>query len=87
MWAGGAVEVEEMLCWRRSAGRICKKAAGNCNNISFTKLPWPGDNEGVFRSSSQAATCPIHSAKVSKYCSCLSLPNRCSGNKMVPNNP
>ena len=24
----------------------------------FTKLPWPGDSEGTFRSSSQAATCP-----------------------------
>ena len=30
----------------------------NCNHISFTKLPWPGDSEGTFRSSSQAATCP-----------------------------
>ena len=27
--------------------------------IAFTKLlPWPGDSEGTFRSSSQAATCP-----------------------------
>ena len=26
--------------------------------ILFTKLPWPGDSEGTFRSSSQAATCP-----------------------------
>ena len=24
----------------------------------FTKLPWPGDSEGTFWSSSQAATCP-----------------------------
>ena len=23
----------------------------------FTKLPWPGDSEGTFRSSSQTATC------------------------------
>ena len=30
----------------------------DCNYILFTKLPWPGDNEGTFRSSSQAATCP-----------------------------
>ena len=30
----------------------------NCNYIVFTKLPWPGDSEGTFRSSSQAATCP-----------------------------
>ena len=30
----------------------------NCNYILFTKLPWPGDSEGTFRSSSQAATCP-----------------------------
>ena len=29
----------------------------NCNYILFTKLPWPGDSEGTFRSSSQAATC------------------------------
>ena len=29
----------------------------NCNYILFTKLPWPGDSEGIFRSSSQAATC------------------------------
>ena len=28
------------------------------NYILFTKLPWPGDSEGTFRSSSQAATCP-----------------------------
>ena len=30
----------------------------NCNFIVFTKLLWPGDSEGTFRSSSQAATCP-----------------------------
>ena len=30
----------------------------NCNYILFTKLPWPGDSEVTFRSSSQAATCP-----------------------------
>ena len=30
----------------------------NCNYILITKLPWPGDSEGTFRSSSQAATCP-----------------------------
>ena len=30
----------------------------NCNYILFTKLPSPGDSEGTFRSSSQAATCP-----------------------------
>ena len=30
----------------------------NCNYILFTKLPWPGESEGTFRSSSQAATCP-----------------------------
>ena len=30
----------------------------NCNYILFTKLAWPGDSEGTFRSSSQAATCP-----------------------------
>ena len=26
--------------------------------ILFTKLPWLGDSEGTFQSSSQAATCP-----------------------------
>ena len=30
----------------------------NCYYILFTKLPWPGDSKGTFRSSSQAATCP-----------------------------
>ena len=34
------------------------KSLSNCNYILFTKLPWPGDSEGTFRSSSQAATCP-----------------------------
>ena len=29
-----------------------------CNYILFTTLPWPGDKEGTFRSSSQATTCP-----------------------------
>ena len=33
----------------------------NCNYILFTKLPLPGDSEGTFRSSSQAATClPVY---------------------------
>ena len=31
----------------------------HCNYILFTKLPWPGDSKGTFRSSSQAATCPV----------------------------
>ena len=30
----------------------------NCNYILFTTLPWPGDKEGTFRSSSQATICP-----------------------------
>ena len=30
----------------------------NCNYILFTKLPWPGDSERTFWSSSQATTCP-----------------------------
>ena len=30
----------------------------NCNYTLFTKLHWPGDSEGTFRSSSQTATCP-----------------------------
>ena len=37
----------------------------NCNYILFTKLPWPGDSEGTFRSSSQAATCLPHTAEAS----------------------
>ena len=45
-----------------SAGKEVKAGTGtsaqcNCNYILFTKLPWPGDSEGTFRSSSQAATC------------------------------
>ena len=31
----------------------------DCDHTLFTKLPWPGDSEGTFRSSSQAATCPL----------------------------
>ena len=31
----------------------------NCKHILFTKLPWPGDSEGVLQSSSQAATCSL----------------------------
>ena len=38
-------------------GRNCNCNC-NCNYILFTKLPWPGDSEMTFRSSSQAATCP-----------------------------
>ena len=37
----------------------------NCNHILFTKLPWPGDSEGTFWSSSQAATCLPHTAEAS----------------------
>ena len=38
-----------------------QKTYCNCNCISFTKLPWPGDSEGTFWSSSQAATCqPVY---------------------------
>ena len=33
----------------------------------FTKLPWPGDSEGTFRSSSQAATSIPHTVKASHY--------------------
>ena len=31
----------------------------NCDYVLFTKLPRPGDSEGTFRSSNQAATCPL----------------------------
>ena len=30
----------------------------NCKYILFTKLPWQGNGDKIFRSSSQAATCP-----------------------------
>ena len=36
-----------------------------CNYILFTKWPWPGDGEGTFRFSSQAATCLPHMAEAS----------------------
>ena len=40
---------------------LCKSTLiCNCNHILFTKLPWPGDSEGTFRSSSQAVTCLPH---------------------------
>ena len=41
------------ICTELIAYRNC-----NCNCILFTKLPWPGDSEGTFRSSSQDVTCP-----------------------------
>ena len=37
---------------------IFNVVALNCNYILFTKLPWPGDSEGTFRSSRQTAICP-----------------------------
>ena len=37
----------------------------NCNFISLAKLPWSGDSEGTFWSSSQAATCLSHTVEVS----------------------
>ena len=48
-------KVGQNLCMRVKA---CFDRNCNCNYILFTKLPWPGDSEGTFRSSSQAATCP-----------------------------
>ena len=33
-------------------------ANSNCSYILLAYLLWPGDSEGTFRSSSQAATCP-----------------------------
>ena len=39
-----------------------------CNYILFTKLPWPGENEGIFRSSSQAAPCsPVYHTRWRLY--------------------
>ena len=50
---------EPLALWRFSQHLSAKcRCNCNCNHISFTKLPWPGDSEGTFRSSSQAATCP-----------------------------
>ena len=42
----------------KQAGIIIFQFSNNYSYILFTKLPWPGDSEGTFRSSSQAATCP-----------------------------
>ena len=36
----------------------CAPQARNCTYNLFTKLHWPGDSEGTFMSSSQAATYP-----------------------------
>ena len=41
--------------------RLCSFARNrlcNFNYTLFTKLPWPGESEGTFQSSSKAATCP-----------------------------
>ena len=42
----------------KQAGIIIFQFSNNYSYILFTKLPWPGDSEGTFRSSSQAATYP-----------------------------
>ena len=43
-------------CWLAKYQRI--KNCWFVITFLFTKLRWPGDSEGTFRSSSQAATCP-----------------------------
>ena len=43
---------------RKKISNAARAVYCNCNYILFAKLPWPGDSEGTFRSSSQAATCP-----------------------------
>ena len=48
--------------------RTKKNLLCNCDYILFTKLPWPGDSKGAFRSSSQAATCLPHTMEAS-HCS------------------
>ena len=35
-----------------------KPVAPDCDYILFIELPWPGESEGILRSSSQALTCP-----------------------------
>ena len=45
----------QRLCHKHHLPTFCNC---NCNYTLFTKLPWPEDSEGTFRSSSQAATCP-----------------------------
>ena len=40
----------------KQASIIIFQFSNNYNYISFIKLSWPGDSEGTFRSSSQAAT-------------------------------
>ena len=40
--------------WAKNCCIILKDC--NCNYILFTKLPWPGGSEGIFRSSGQAST-------------------------------
>ena len=44
----------------------------NSNYILFTKLPWPGDGEGTFQSSIQAAPCLPYTVKAS-HCPFLLL--------------
>ena len=36
-----------------------RRSHNYCNYILFPKLPWPGDSERTFRSSSEAATSPV----------------------------
>ena len=51
------MEWSENLVWNVEDARMeCNHSY--CTYILFSKLPWPGDSEGTFRSSSQAATCP-----------------------------
>ena len=47
----------------------------------FTKLLWPGDSEGTFRSSSQAATCLPHTANASN---CLFIAERQAEKLLIP---
>ena len=54
---------KEIITFKHDSSSMCFRlfVNCNCNYISFTKLPWPGDSKRTFRSSSQAATCsPVY---------------------------
>ena len=56
--------------WNQNIGMKYGRCNCNCNYILFTKLPWPGDSEITFWSSSQAATCPsVYHTRWRQHCS------------------
>ena len=56
LWIRGMPESNKYCCKLGFGTRATVYC--NCNCIFFTTLPWPGDSEGTFWSSSQAANCP-----------------------------